>query len=72
MFLVLFVINQAQYKADMDTAYAKMLEAKATFENAKVYTASWDYSDKLTAILAPTSIACSIGVLLKITSFLGV
>ena len=34
---VLFVINQAQYKADMDTAYAKMLEAKATFENAKVY-----------------------------------
>ena len=34
---VLFIIRQAKYKADVDSAYANVLEAKANLENAKTY-----------------------------------
>ncbi len=34
---ILFIIRQAKYKADVDAAYANVLEAKANFENAKTY-----------------------------------
>ena len=33
----LFIIRQAKYKADVDSAYASVLEAKANFENAKTF-----------------------------------
>ena len=33
----MFVIRQAKYKANMDAAYAQVLEAKANFENAKTF-----------------------------------
>ena len=33
----LFIIRQAKYKANMDAAYAQVLEAKANFENAKTF-----------------------------------
>ena len=34
---ILFIIRQAKYKADVDSAYANVLEAKANLENAKTY-----------------------------------
>jgi membrane fusion protein (multidrug efflux system) len=34
---VLFVIRQDEYKANLDASYAKVLQAKATLENAKMF-----------------------------------
>ena len=34
---VLFVIRQDEYKANLDSAYAGILQAKANLENAKIY-----------------------------------